>query len=150
MKFLLACFGIQQPQNQCNACDAKIGLYLRNQWCLCHDQKRDMCMGSLVYLPQLISCQQHVWLLRYSSDVATCGKHCISFVAPVYIWLNGYFSALCQIKALTMLVITFPTDCQRWFLHKNSVIYDEIRIFEQNVMQNHTFYHVMTWLWHEP
>jgi len=70
---LIACFGIQQPQNWCNACVAKIGLYLRNQSCLCHDLKWDMCVG-LIYPPQLISCQQHVWLLRYSSVVATCAN----------------------------------------------------------------------------
>jgi len=28
---LVACFGIQQQQNQCNACVAKSGLYLWNQ-----------------------------------------------------------------------------------------------------------------------
>jgi len=44
---LVACFGIQQQQNWCNACVAKIGLYLWNQWCLCHDTKWDMCVGAL-------------------------------------------------------------------------------------------------------
>ena len=44
---LIACFGIQQPQNWCNACVAKIGLYLRNKSCLCHDPKCDMCVGVL-------------------------------------------------------------------------------------------------------
>jgi len=42
---LKACFGFQGPQNHCNACVAKIGLYLRNQSCLCHDPKWDMCVG---------------------------------------------------------------------------------------------------------
>ena len=44
---LIVCFGIHWPQNLCNACAAKIGLYLMNQLCLCHYLKWDMCMGAL-------------------------------------------------------------------------------------------------------
>ena len=39
--------------NQCNACVAKIGLYLRNQSCSCHDLKWDMCVGVLSTYPNL-------------------------------------------------------------------------------------------------
>ena len=43
----IVCFGIRRPQNRCNACVAKIGLYLMNQWWLCHDLKCGMCVGVL-------------------------------------------------------------------------------------------------------
>jgi len=69
----------QAYKNCCNACVTKIGLYLRNKLCLCHDPKCDMCMRALsttIYFLSIAYLVAEIFI--YHSNMC---KHCNGFVA---------------------------------------------------------------------